>query len=169
MLPPNNRPVTEAADEKGISDSTLYNWRNDARKNGQLLPDHGSDPEGWSSHDKFNAVIEAAALSESKLGEYCRKHGIYPEQIHCWRQSCETANDLDKKVAKRSPEAVKQEIKRTRQLERELIHKEAALAETAALLTLRKGPGDLGGRRLTSVLDRQRAAQLVDEARIDGR
>ena len=46
LLPPNNRPVTEVAEEEGISDATLYNWRNEARKNGQLLPDHGSDPEG---------------------------------------------------------------------------------------------------------------------------
>jgi transposase len=64
------------AQEEGISDATLYNWRNGARKSGQLLPDHGSDPEGWSSGDKFNAVLEAAALNESEFGEYCRKRVI---------------------------------------------------------------------------------------------
>lgn len=138
LLPPNNRPVAVVAEEEGISDATLYNWRNEARKNGQLLPDHGSDPEGWSSRDKFNAVLETAALSESELSEYCRKRGLYPEQIRRWRQSCETANDRDEKVEKRSREAVKHEQKRTRQLERELKRKNAALAETAALLTLRK-------------------------------
>ncbi|SES94713.1 Transposase [Marinobacter segnicrescens] len=138
LLPPNNRPVAEVAEEEGISDATLYNWRSKARKEGKLLPDHGSNPEGWSSRDKFNAVLETAALSESEVGEYCRKRGLYPEQIHRWRQSCETANDRDEKVEQRSREAVKQEKKRTRQLERELKRKEAALAETAALLTLRK-------------------------------
>ena len=116
LLPPNNRPVAVVAEEEGISDATLYNWRNEARKNGQLLPDHGSDPEGWSSRDKFNAVLETAALSESELSEYCRKRGVYPEQIHRWRQSCETANDRDEKVEKRSHDAIKYEQKRTRQL-----------------------------------------------------
>jgi transposase-like protein len=149
LLPPNNRPVAEVAEEEGISDATLYNWRNEARKNGQLLPDHGLDPEGWSSRDKFNAVLEIAALSESGLSEYCRKRGIYPEQIRRWRQSFETANDRDEKVEKRSREAVKQEKNRTRQLERELKRKEAALAETAALLTLRKRPRRSGGTRTT--------------------
>lgn len=118
LLPPNNRTVAEVAEEEGISDATLYNWRSKARKEGQLLPDHGSDPEGWSSRDKFNAVLETAALSESELGEYCRKRGLYPEQVRRWRQSCETANDRDEKVEKRSLEAVKQEKQRTRQLER---------------------------------------------------
>lgn len=99
--------------EEGISDATLYNWRNEARKAGQLLPDHGSDPEGWNSRDKFNAVLESAALRESELGECCRKRGIYPEQICRWRQSCETANDRDEKVEERSRDAVKQEKKRT--------------------------------------------------------
>lgn len=138
LLPPNNRPIAEVAQEEGISDATLYNWRKKAREAGQLFPDHGSDPEGWSSRDKFNAVLESATLSEAELGEYCRKRGLYPEQIRRWRQSCETANERDERLEKRTREAVKQEKKRTRQLERELKRKEAALAETAALLTLRK-------------------------------
>jgi transposase-like protein len=101
LLPPNNRPVTEVAQEEGISDSTLYNWRNEARKAGQLFPDHGSDPEGWNSRDKFNGVLETAALNESELGEYCRKRGIYPEQVRRRRQSCETANERDKRLVHR--------------------------------------------------------------------
>ncbi len=138
LLPPNNQPIAEVAQEEGISDATLYKWRKQAREAGQLLPDHGSDPEGWSSRDKFNAVLETAALSEAELGEYCRKRGVYPEQIRRWRQSCETANERDEALEKRSRETVKQEKKRNRELERELKRKDAALAETAALLTLRK-------------------------------
>jgi transposase len=89
------------AQEEGISDATLYNWRNEARKSEQSLPDHGSDPEGWSSRDKFNEVLEAAALNESELGEYCRKRGIFPEQVRHWRQNCETANERDERLVHR--------------------------------------------------------------------
>ncbi len=38
------------------------------------------------------------------------------------------------------------DVKRIRTLEKELNRKEKALAETAALLVLKKSPGDLGGR-----------------------
>ena len=43
--------------------------------------------------------------------------------------------------------AWQQEKKRVRDLERELRCKEKASAETAALLVLKKSPGQLGGRR----------------------
>ena len=138
LLPPNNRTVAQVAREEVLSEATVYNWRKQARQSGQLLPNHGNDPEGWSSQDKFNAVLETAILSKAELGEYCRKRGLYSEQIQRWRQSCETANERENRLQQRTRQAVKEEKKRTRELERELKRKEAALAETAALLTLRK-------------------------------
>lgn len=138
LLPPNNRTVAEVAREEGLSEATVYNWRKKARECGQLLPDQAQSPEGWSSRDKFNAVLETASLTETELGEYCRKRGLYPEQIQRWRQSCETANEREDRLQKRTRQAIKAEQKRTRELERELKRKEAALAETAALLILRK-------------------------------
>ncbi len=36
MLPPNNRPIPVIAREEGISEATLYNWRNAARAEGRL-------------------------------------------------------------------------------------------------------------------------------------
>ena len=47
---------------------------------------------GWSSRDKFAAVLETAALNEADMAEYCRKRGLFPAQITAWR-SCEQAND----------------------------------------------------------------------------
>src|SRR5690554_5338341 len=61
LLPPHNRTVAEVAQEEGISAATLYNWRKKARQAGRLLPDQSDDPEGWSSQDKFHAVLETAA------------------------------------------------------------------------------------------------------------
>ena len=138
LLPPHNRTIASLAEEEGISTATLYNWRKQARQAGRLLPDNSAEPEGWSSRDKFNAVLESAALSEAELAEYCRRRGLYVEQIQRWRASCEQANDRALDDARRDTEAVKAERKRSLDLERELRRKEAALAETAALLTLRK-------------------------------
>ncbi|MBB3192428.1 transposase [Halomonas cerina] len=86
LLPPHNRTVAEVAQEEGISAATLYNWRKKARQVGRLLPDQSDDPEGWSSQDKFHAVLETAALSEAERAEYCRQRGLYPEQIQRWRR-----------------------------------------------------------------------------------
>lgn len=138
LLPPHNQTVSALAREEGVSDATLYNWRKVARGRGRLLPDQAADSEGWSSRDKFNAVLECAALSEVELAEYCRRRGLYPEQLKGWRVSCEQANDRSLQTGRQDSEALKVERKRSRELARDLKRKNAALAETAALLTLRK-------------------------------
>jgi transposase-like protein len=78
MLPPNNVTIRQLSQDEGISEATLHKWRAEARSKGQLLPDADAGPEGWSSHDKFAAVLETAALNETDLAEYCRKRGLYP-------------------------------------------------------------------------------------------
>ncbi len=138
MLPPHNRPIRELAREEGISEATLYLWRKQARAEGRLMPDADTGPEGWSSRDKFNAVLESAALSEAELGEYCRRRGLYPEQLKAWRAACEQANDWEAATARAHREARKGEQRTLRELRTELRRKEQALTETAALLVLRK-------------------------------
>ena len=138
MMPPHNRAIPDIAKEESISEATLYAWRGEARDKGRLLPDGDSTPEGWSSRDKFAAVLETATLSEIEIGEYCRKRGLYLEQIQAWRQACEQANDWRQGEKQRQQEAQRADRKRLRELEKELERKDKALAETAALLVLRK-------------------------------
>jgi hypothetical protein len=71
-------------------------WRDDARRQGQLLPAADRGPEGWSSRDKFAAVFETAALNETDLAVYCRQRGLLAEQIRAWRAACEEANDWER-------------------------------------------------------------------------
>lgn len=138
MLPPNNRSIAALAKEEGISDATLYNWRQQARNEGRLMPDADNTPEGWASRDKFAAVMETAAMSEAEIAEYCRQRGLYPEQLGAWRTACEQANDWSRASDKQLKDATKADRKKMRQLEKELARKEKALAEAAALLILRK-------------------------------
>lgn len=145
MLPPNNMPIAQLAKQEGIATSTLFSWRAEARNTGQLLPDADASPEGWSSRDKFAAVLETAALNEADLAEYCRKRGLYPAQIAAWRIACEQANDWDRTSAARLGRATKEDRKRVKDLERELARKDRALAETAALLVLRKKASAIWG------------------------
>ena len=138
MLPPNNKPIALLAAEEGIAQGTLYGWRAQARAKGKLMPDGDMTPQGWASADKFAAVLETAALNESDLSAYCRERGLYPSQVKAWRAACEQANDWDRVKNKRLQANTRNADKRIKALERELNRKEKALAETAALLVLRK-------------------------------
>jgi len=138
MMPPHNRSIKKLSQEEGISEATLFNWRKAAREKGLLLPDGDSGPEGWSARDKFAAVLETAAFNEADLAEYCRKRGIYPEQLLQWRRACESANDWDRENNLRLKTEKKADLQRICQLKRELRRKEKALAEVAALLVLQK-------------------------------
>jgi transposase-like protein len=148
MLPPNNKTIKELSKEEGISEGTLHNWRKAARAEGRLMPNGDSTPQGWVSADKFSAVLETAVMNEAELSAYCRERGLYPEQIRVWREACELANDWDSIQNKRLQENRKADEKQIKELKRELRRKEKALAETAALLVLRKKAqaiwGDVG-------------------------
>jgi transposase-like protein len=138
LCPPNNRSIREVAAEEGISEATLYIWRRKARQRGELYPDAGSEAEGWNARDKFAAVVETAAMNESERSEYCRKRGLYPEQLAVWRRACEQANDWAAERGSQQVKADRDQRRKMRELERDLARKEKALAETAALLTLSK-------------------------------
>jgi hypothetical protein len=151
MLPPNNMPLGHLAKEEGISVATLAKWRAEARAEarakGQFLPDANAGPEGWTSDDKLAAVIETASLNEAELGEYCRRRGIYAEQLAVWRAACARANDWERAATSRIARETKDANKRIQQLERELTRKEKALAEAAALMILRKKVDAIWGRK----------------------
>lgn len=138
MMPHHNTPIPELAAETGISDVTLYTWRKQARVEGIAVPADGKNPEKWSSEDKFAIVLEAAALNEAELAEYCRQKGLYVEQIAAWRKACLQANANSAAQAKAQREQTKQDRKQIKKLEQELRRKEKALAEAAALLILQK-------------------------------
>ena len=86
-------------------------------------------------------------MSEAEKSEYCRKHGIYPVQLKDWKKDCISGcrNAPDKKYIKEAKEREQKYKKKTRELEKELKRKEKALAETAALLVLKKKSRISGG------------------------
>jgi transposase-like protein len=145
MLPPSSMTIAALSRQEGISEKTLYKWRREARAQGRLAPDAGEAPAGWTSRDKFAAVVETAALNVAETAAYCRERGLYPEQIAAWRAACEGANDRAQAVATAPAHRARGEAKRLRALERELARKEKALAEAAALLTLRKKAAAIWG------------------------
>ncbi len=145
MKAPLNRTVVELAKESGITAVTLRTWRDEARNGGELVP-AGRASERWSSSEKFRAVLETAPLSEEEVAQYCRAKAILPEQLQQWRLACEQANESMGRASELgrvvSP-GVQEQIRR---LEQELRRKNEALAETAALLVLRKKADAIWGK-----------------------
>ena len=129
--------LRQFAQREGISLSTLYSWRVKYTEADFRLT-KSNTPENWTAEQKFSAVIETAAMSEVEVSEYCRKKGLFPEQIQQWKQSCISGNQSEADKRKQQAQERKADKKRIKELEKELKRKDAALAETAALLVLRK-------------------------------
>jgi transposase-like protein len=138
LLPPSNMTVAEVSRHEGIGVQTLYNWRDKAKQQGRPVPGSKPTSEHWSAEAKFATVLETASLNEAELSEYCRAKGLYVDQVKAWKADAlrgfmsSREQELE---AKRQRQADHKEIK---QLKSELRRKEKALAETAALLVLRK-------------------------------
>ena len=138
MMPPNAQSVAQVHRETGISEPTLYAWRNRYRAEGQVVPADPSNPENWSGENKLAVVIETAALNEQELAEYCRRKGLYPEQIQRWREAAAGGNDDTQRLSPAERRELQADRKKLRRLEKELRRKDKALAEAAALLVLQK-------------------------------
>ena len=81
--------------------------------------------------------MTTAAMNEADKSAWCRSHGAYPQELAKWRASATTALGAPEEL-RASPQATRADRKRIKELERELLRKDRALAETAALLVLSK-------------------------------
>jgi len=145
MMPPQNQSVSQISRETGLSEGTLHQWRKQARTKGLAVPGGEQVVERWSTQDKFLIVMETALLSEVEMAEYCRSKGLYAEQILAWKDACMQANGGVAEQATRLQKELRQKERECKQLEHELRRKDAALAETAALLVLRKKANAIWG------------------------
>lgn len=130
LFPPESAKVGAVAKEIGVSVPTLERWREQA----QTRPARG---RAWSAGARLDALITVAAMNEAGKNAWCREHGVYPAELDEWRLSATTAL-AQPEEARASPQATRQDKKRIKELERELLRKDRALAETAALLVLSK-------------------------------
>src|SRR5260370_33331714 len=120
MMPAENRLVAVLAGKTGITEQTLYTGRRQAKGQGVAVPGDGKNPEGWTSEDKFAVVLETAPLNAAELAEYCRRKGLYPEQISTWRAACRSANANAAEQAREQRHHSKDDKQRIRHLEKEL-------------------------------------------------
>ena len=94
--------------------------------------------------EQYNLILESKLIGEDRIGEWLREKGLHSEHLNLWEQEIkDTLNNKDNKL-KLENQKLKKEKKL---LEKELHRKEKALAEMAALLTLKKKAEAIWGDR----------------------
>ena len=130
LLPPESAAIDVVAREVGVGAGTLARWRDDALA-------RPARTKVWTAGSRLEAVVSTASMDEAGKGAWCRGHGTFVADLAKWRANC-TAALADPEEARASPQATRSDRKRIKELERELLRKDRALAETAALLVLSK-------------------------------
>jgi len=128
------KSATALAEEVAVPQSTLSRW---LREYGRFGSTEGrmnkkKRPQNWTAEDKLKAVIAYEGKNEDERGQYLRSQGLYSVDIDRWREEILEALSKKRKRGKNPKD------RRIRDLEGELRRKEKALAETAALLVLKK-------------------------------
>lgn len=89
-----------------------------------------------SRAEQWEHLLATASLDEVKLGGYCREHGLYSFQLQQWKSEFMLQDKNQKK------QEIQSELKALRAenklLKQDLLRKNRALAETTALLVLKK-------------------------------
>ena len=89
----------------------------------------------WQGRRGDDEIFGGSGLQPQNA--WCREHGLYRSELERWRQGASEAL-ADPGEARASRAETQADRKRIKELERELLRKDKALAETAALLVLSK-------------------------------
>jgi transposase len=134
LLSRGQRTVREVALDLNVSYHTAKNWmkRGSPDKAG-MSPGKEKRPQDWSTQEQLLALQETHVLSGEALQAWCRERGLFAHHLTSWKAAFCTTTKAD--PGTRELRSLKDE---NDQLKRELVRKEKALAEAAALLILQK-------------------------------
>ncbi len=136
-----NRSVKELSDEFGISTWTIRHWLHGYQNSG-ISAGKEKRPQDWTPQERFEALLEVSRLPEDELGSWCRSKGLHTHHLKSWKQDAIAGCSNQIATHTKADKLFEKEIK---SLKRELIRKEKALAEIAALLVLKKKADALWG------------------------
>jgi len=117
-------PARAICQDIGVSTNTIYNWTKAA----------GKSRDGTSVTEKALLIKEYQLLTDNKRGEWLRSKGLQTGHITEWVNEMQSESEK-KKQLKEENRRLKEELKKS---QREIRKKDKALAESAALLVLKK-------------------------------
>jgi transposase-like protein len=141
------RSLQEIADEVNMSFGTLKGWVQHAKTQTlvEVLPTE-KRPEDWTPPARLLALQQSHGLEGETLSAWCRQQGIFPHTLQQWRSAfCQPLAVHHRE----DTQEIKQLKQAKKQLEKELLRKDRALAEAAALLVLQKKLQALWGDEAT--------------------
>ena len=132
-----NKRQHEIAKEFGIGRSTIGKWLKEYKQKGSIkLNTKEKRPKDWTAEERISSLIETGLMTVEKRTAWCRKNGIFIHNLEQWKKDA---------IATMIPGSNKEQIEKERNLKREIVslkkdlsRKDKALAETAALLVLKK-------------------------------
>ena len=131
-----SRSVEEVARVMGVSSWSLYQW---SKRYGRGVGmKQNRRPGDRSVGEKLKAVMEFEALGEEEQGEYLRREGLQSDHIAGWKKSMEVGLEGGGGLTAAHRSEWAADKKKIKELERDLQRKDRALAETTALLVLKK-------------------------------
>lgn len=133
LLTLGGKGITELSKEIGVCNQTLYNWRDRYINVEDIRNREAVSPRRWKIKDRYSAVLESAGLAGDDLGKWLRKTGLHSEHIELWKKEIELMVSSPK-----DKEEIRHLKKRNKELEKEILRKDKALAEMTALVILKK-------------------------------
>ena len=137
------KSVRQLHAETGIPIYTLYTWIHRAKKG--KLPGSPTSANKRPAGEKLNLLLESLSVPEENLGYFLRSQGLTESHLKLLKEELmHSLNDRDRQFLKMK-EDVRVYKERNKALEKELRRKDRALAETAALLALKKKAAEIWG------------------------
>jgi transposase len=156
MAGPDAISASALSKQVDVPQSTLSKWLRTAGVGSTYdFPNHAHEythmtkikgpkrPNDWNAEDKLKVVMESASLDDEQLGVFLRQKGLHQTHLEQWR--LQMLDGLQNGFSKKSAKQKKADTKRIRALEKEINRKDKALAETAALLVLKKKVQEIWG------------------------
>lgn len=134
LLSRGKRSIISVAQELNINYHTAKYWLKRAMlRQPPVSTTKEKRPQDWSAQEQFLALQETHGLSSESLQTWCRERGLFAHHLTAWKTAfCTTQNTGPGALELRTLKAENDQLKR------DLVRKEKALAEAAALLILQK-------------------------------
>ncbi len=129
MAGPEGISANALSKEVGISQPSLSRWLREAGRIPGMSnpPKQEKSPHRWSAEERWRVILEASSLSDDELGAFLRRKGLHVSQLEEWRKSAMESLAVQKSKRR----VMSKEMKRIRELEKELRRKDKALAEVS--------------------------------------
>ncbi|SFB35462.1 Transposase [Collimonas sp. OK607] len=130
-----DRTIMSVAEDLKVNHHTLRYWmKNKAVTKSGASAAREKRPQDWTAEEQLLALQETHGLSGEALQAWCRERGIFAHHLTSWRAAfCKGGKETAS-----GPREVRTLKDENVKLKRELVRKDKALAEAAALLILQK-------------------------------